>query len=614
MDSNGQGTGSAATGWLARSGRFITRLRRFTGNLLFLLLLAIVVSAMFGRCQSVRLPAEGALLLNPAGAVVELPALADPLQGFLNPQLQVAQVAIGDLVRAVDLAAEDPRINSLLLQLDEIRYLSLTHAELLADAVARFRATGKPAIAYGYVYEQSTYLVASAANAVYLHPLGQVILPGLSSYRLYWKGLLERLGVQVDVFRAGTYKSFVEPYLRQDMSPEVREETRSTLSQLWQRMLARISSQRDLAVGAVDRYTQDFPSAVVATGGDLARAALEAQLVDELLTDDEARVRQADRAGRLAGGDPVATSYERYLAAAGPRTPTTSPYISVLTLEGAIMLSAPGGGAIGAEEVVAQLREIGRDAQAAAVVVRVNSPGGSSFASELIRKELELLQVRGKPVVVSMGPTAASGGYWISATADAIVAEAATITGSIGAFSLFPSARDTLAEYGITSDGVGTTPLSGGLSPVRGLNEPTRDVLQASLSQVYEQFVNLVARGRELPADQVEALASGRIWTGTAAVDNGLADALGGLDVALEQAATLADLEDWGVNYLVPERSARSAFLASLLDMAGIEYPGRQLSAVIEQLGPSLAHLKVMLASDDPRGVFSYCELCPQQH
>jgi protease-4 len=630
MDSNSHGRARAQRGWLARLGGAITWLRHFTGNLLFLLLLLVVLSALLGRCQSVQLPAQGALVIDPAGAVVESPALTDPLQGLLNPQLQVGQVAIEDLVRAIDLGREDSRINLLVLRLDEVSYLSLTHAEQLGDAVARFRASGKRVEAYGYAYEQVPYLVASQANAVYLHPMGQLMLPGLASYRLYWKGLLEKLGLDVEVFRVGTYKSFVEPYLRQDMSEPVREETLGTLTALWDRMLDRISANRDLESVAVRQFAENYVEAISSTGGDLARAALEANLVDELLTEDEARSRLAETAGRLATGDYVATGYEQYLAVAGPRSPATTPYVSVLTLEGPIVLSAPGGGAIGAEEVSEQLRAVARDDNARALVLRVNSPGGSSFASELIRKELELLQVRGKPVVISMGPTAASGGYWISATADEIVAEPTTITGSIGAFSIFPSARSALAEAGVSSDGVATTPLAGGLSPVRGLNDPLRAVLQQSLEQVYEQFANLVARGRQLDPAAVEALAGGRIWTGTQALERGLADHLGGVDLALERAAALAGIEDPGVRYLVPERSARSALIAQLLDMAqtlGVTADpvrGQPLAAALRALAGhpelvgtesglarSVAPLLLLLAEQDPRGVFSYCQTCP---
>lgn len=629
MDSNGHGTAMARRGWLARLGGAITRLRHFVGNLLFVLLLLVVLSALLGRCQSVQLPAQGALVIDPAGAVVESPALPDPIQGFLNPQLQVGQVAIDDLVRAIDLGREDSRINLLVLRLDEVSYLSLTHAEQLADAVARFRAAGKRVEAYGYAYEQVPYLVASQANAVYLHPMGQLMLPGLASYRLYWKGLLDKLDLEVEVFRVGTYKSFVEPYLRQDMSALVREETLGTLTGLWDRMLDRIGANRDLDPAAVRQFADGYVEAIRSTGGDLARAALEANLVDELLTEDEANARLADTAGKRAADGYVGTSYDQYLAVAGPRLPPSAPYVSVLTLEGSIVLSAPGGGAIGAEEVSEQLRAVARDDSARALVLRVNSPGGSSFASELIRKELELLQVRGKPVVVSMGPTAASGGYWISATADEIVAEPTTITGSIGAFSIFPSAQAALAEAGVTSDGVATTPLAGGLSPVRGLNDTLRAVLQQSLEQVYEQFANLVARGRHLDPEVVATLAGGRIWTGTQALERGLADHLGGMELALERAAELASLEDPGVRYLVPERSARSALMAQLLDMAmgfggsSVEASPLSVAGILRalagqsalgaesELARSLAPLMLLLAEQDPRGVFSYCQTCP---
>ncbi len=589
----------------------LTRTRQFAVNGLFLLLLLLLMVTLIGSCEQTRLPAKGALLLDPRGAVVEQPSFRDPLRGLLNPQLAVRETAVSDLLRAIEHAKDDERINMLVLRLDGLQWLSISHAQTLGAAVKRFQDSGKPVVAYGYYFDQVPYLLASYASAVYMHPMGQSILPGYSSVSLYFKELLDKLKIKLHIFRVGAYKSFVEPFERDSMSEAAKQANQETLDDLWQVFFNQVVSNRQLEPAALRRYVHEFPAAVDATNGDLARAALEANLVDELLSEDESRARIAQTAGKSEDGDYIATDFRTYLQAIGPEQPAKSPHIRVLTLEGNIVMTAPSGGAIAADTVSELLRQMNGDNEAAALVVRVDSPGGSSFASELIRKELELIQLAGKPVVISMANTAASGGYWISATADAIVAEPTTITGSIGIFSLIPTFERSLDALGVHADGVGTTPMSRALHPLTGINQAMSQVLQNAIEHGYEQFTNLVARGRGLPLQQVEALAQGRIWTGTRAQQLGLVDELGGLEQAIAKAAELAELKDYGVRHLRAPRSARELLLQELLGSSVFE--PRQ-AATTSPLWGAARHWQTqaqqLLTLTDPNNRFALCELC----
>lgn len=624
MESTNVDSQRRAIGLWSRLGDLIEGFRRFVANALFLLFMLILCALVLGRCQVQGLPAKGALVLNPAGAVVEVPQSQDPIQGFLSPALALGEVAISDLVRAVDAAATDDRIPVLLLRLDELGYVSLTHAEQLGDALLRFRAAGKRVEAYGVSFNQISYLLASHADAVYLHPMGQLLMPGLSAQRLYWRALADRSGVDFNVFRAGEYKSYVEPFLRQDMSAAVREETQGILETVWTRIVDRIAENRQLPPANVRRYGEHFAEALAATNGDAARAALEANLVDELLTLDERQSRFAEHVGRAPNGDALGTAFDHYLASIGPPEQRSGPQVAVLRLEGAIVASAPAGGAIGAEQVIEQLRAAADDSDVRALVVRVNSPGGSSTASELIRQRLELLQITGKPVVVSMGPTAASGGYWISATADEIVAEASTVTGSIGAFSVLPNLAPALSKLAIGYDGVVTSPYSTMFNPLTPLTAEARSVLQQTLEQTYEQFTTLVARGRALSPSEVEPLAGGRIWTGLDARERGLVDSIGGLDAAVERAAALAELDRYGVRDLTRTASASGPLMRLVQRLLQLSAPfgeGTRPSMTAETLaaaladswaphGQALADLALLVQTQPKGHSISYCELC----
>ncbi len=591
----------ASDGLFSRIGRGITRLRNFTFNTLFLLLLLIFVLALLSD-DTPRVPEDSALLVNPRGVVVDERSLTDPLARLLAPEAP-GEIELRALTRALTEAAGDQRIRLAVLDLDET-VLGTGQAAIIGEAIRTFQAAGKEVIAYGAGFGQSQYLLASYADAVYMHPMGQLILPGFGSNRLYFKGLLDKLDVNMHIFRAGKYKEFVEPYTRPDMSDEAREANQDLVDELWTFYAELVMGNRSLEPGIFERFTQSLPEQLGRTG-DLATTAVEHLLVDELLSPDEARTRIANEVGYAKDGGFKRIGFQDYLAAIGPEPASAgAPTVAIITAEGPILMGWQSQGVVAADTVISLIRKARQNEDVRALVLRVNSPGGSAFASELIRQELELLQLAGKPVVVSMSSVAASGGYWISATADRIFAQPTTLTGSIGVFGMLPTFEASLARIGITTDGVGTTPLSGALDPFAGLSPEMATILQLSTERTYEQFVNLVARGREMDPETVDDVAQGRVWTGTKAHSLGLVDELGGLQDAIHQAAELAELSDYRVQRLRPTPSPRELLLSSLEGIrAGSALPRGIRQAIFQ--AESL--LKLL---NDPRHSYALCEIC----
>ncbi len=591
-------------GVLARIGRGLTRLRTFTLNALFVLVLLVLVTALLSD-DVPAVPDDSALLVNPRGVLVEQRSYADPLSRLLAPDAP-REIELSEITEALRLATDDDRIRLAVLDFDELSGLSAGQAAVIGEAVRDFQAAGKEAIAYGAGFGQSEYLLASYADALYMHPMGQLLLPGYGANQLYFKGLLDKIQVNLHIFRAGKYKEFVEPYLRTDMSEEAREANQSLVDELWDFYRSRIVQNRQLDPGLFRRYTQNLPE-TLGEMGDLATAAVEHQLVDELLNLDEVRARIANEVGYGEDGEFRRIGFESYLrASAAGDGPGGDPVIAVLTAEGPIMMGRQSQGVIAADTVSALIRQARQDEDVEAVVVRVSSPGGSAFASEMIRQELELLQLAGKPVVVSMGNVAASGGYWIAATADRILANPTTVTGSIGVFGLFPTFEKSLETVGVTSDGVGTTPLSRAADPFSGLSEDMAAILQLNTEHTYGQFVNLVARGRDMTPEAVDAVAQGRVWTGARAKALGLVDGLGDLEDAVTIAAELAGLETWRTQPLRAMPSPREMLLSSLggieseLQASGI---GR-LWTILEGADDLLKILT------DPKHGYALCEVC----
>lgn len=602
-------TSSHSPGFFGRIGAGITRLRNFVVNTIFLLLLIALTVGLLANCQSVTVPQDSALLVNPKGIIVESATLPDPFGGFLSAGQRVAQVELGALLRAIEEAATDADIRMIVLDLDELAWAAPTHAQRVGQALQKFRDAGKRVVSYGHFYNQAQYHIASFADALYMHPMGQVVLEGFGGFGFYFSELLQNFDVNVHVYRVGEYKSAVEPLLRNDMSEEARMADEALYQNVWQHLLADIAANRLIETAEVQAYADHLGEKLAATQGDMARAALETHLVDELLTSDQANVRVAEEVGYKDSNrmELNAIGFESYLLARNLSEPSLGlarNKIAVVVAQGMIVSSGRGDDIVAADETIDLIRRARQDASVKALVLRVDSPGGSQLASELIRQELELLQVAGKPVVASFGASAASGGYWIAATADQIVAEPATITGSIGIFSVLATFENTLSRYGVYTDGVGTTAITGD-SVFTGVSDAMAQILQARVENGYEQFLNLVARGRDMTLEDVEKVAEGRVWTGEVAQELGLVDQLGGMQTAIDTAAALAGLDKWDTIRLRRPIDPREALLAELFAPQS-QQGGINLN-LPAQLAGTLAQLQRF---DDPRHVYALCESC----
>ena len=605
---------------LGRIGGTITKLRNFVLNTLFICVLVFLVAAILSTCQSVSVPNGGALLINPKGVLVEEQSYPEALQDLL--QSGPRQIDFNDLLTAIERAKIDSDIALIVLDIDELYGLSPARVSRVGAALASFRAAGKKVVSFANYYDQSQYYLASFSDAIYMHPMGQIVLDGFGSSSLYFNELLSNYDVNVHIFRVGDYKSAVEPLIRNDMSEASRQASEVLYNDLWQHMIGQVADNRDLQVHDVDAYAQQLPALVKAAGGDMARAALESNLVDELLTSDQVRVRIADDVGLKPTGDGFnGINYEAYLAAtSSAATGASTDHVAVLVAQGAIMLDGPPGQVASAKELNRLIRQARYNKDIKALVLRVDSPGGSQLASELIRQELELFQLSGRPVVASFGSVAASGGYWIAATANEIVAEATTITGSIGIFSYLTTFEDTLKRYGVHSDGVGSTDNAVSIDLLVGVSDDMAQILQSSVERGYEQFLQLVARGRAKTPEEIDYVAQGRIWSGTAALDLDLVDSIGGLDQAITRAVEIAGLEDYQTIRLRREIDPRQLFLAELMQTFVPGFSADLVSWLVPQVwldnpesifGQAKRGLLQARVFNVPGKLYAYCLNCP---
>ena len=527
--------------------------------IVMLLFFGLLYSALSARPAPVR---DGVLDLNLNGSVVEQPARAQWSDVASGNRL--GEYRLRDLVAALDSAKDDSRVKAVALDLDGFTGGGQTAVGDLADAVRRVRAAGKPVVAYGVGYTDSSYLLASAASEIWLNPLGAVLVTGPGGSNLYYKGLLDKLGVTANVYRVGTYKSAVEPFIRNDMSPAAKENyTALDQAELgdWR---ARIKQSRPKA--NVDLFLANMNGAIAAAGGDMAKAALANGLVDRVgdRRQFEDRLEQlggkADKRDKDTGFARInLSSYVSDVVEKHPRGP-----IGIVTVAGMIVDGKAGPGTAGGDTIASEIEHGIRDG-IKALVVRVDSPGGSVLASERIRQAILEAKSKKIPVVVSMGSVAASGGYWVSTPADFIYAEPSTITGSIGVFGVLPSFQGTLKKLGIGADGVKTTPLSGEPDLFKGPSPEANQLIQSGVNAMYARFLNVVASARHKTPQQVDQIAQGRVWDGGTAHQLGLVDGFGGIDDAVAKAAQLAGLGDErGVRYLEPPVSFRQELIETL--------------------------------------------------
>ncbi|MFL6730535.1 MAG: signal peptide peptidase SppA [Sphingomicrobium sp.] len=564
--------------------------------LIFMLLFfGFLYAALSARPAPVK---DGVLTLALKGSVVEQPArLEFPDIAGGN---RVREYRLRELVAALDQARDDDRVKAVALDLDGFAGGGQTAMSDLADAVRRVRDAHKPVIAYAVGYTNDSYQLASAASEIWLNPLGAVLVSGPGGSNLYFKGLLDKLGVTANVYRVGTYKSAVEPYIRNDMSPEAKENYHA----LGQAVLEswRDSVKRARPKGDVDLFLKDLPAAVNAAGGDMATAALKAGLVDKLgdRRDFEARLAALGGKDDRATGGYRRIKYASYVADKVEAKPTGP--IGIVTIAGMIVDGKAAGGTAGGDSIAEAIEDGIRDKAVKALVVRVDSPGGSVLASERIRQAL--IEAKGKkiPVVVSMGNVAASGGYWVATPADFIYAEPSTITGSIGVFGILPSFQGTLQKLGIGADGVKTTPLAGEPDLLKGPSAEANQLIQTGVESTYRRFLSIVAASRHKSPADVDKIAQGRVWDGGTARQLGLVDGFGGMSDAIAKAAALAKLGDErGVRYLEPAKSFREQFFESLAADSDDTTTSQDAFAIFaarpqQQLGAALGEVRAILS------------------
>lgn len=590
---------------------WLDAVRRTFFNLVFLLLVGIVIALIWRPAP--ELPDSAALVLKPSGALVEQTRLEEPLDLLRPGGARVSQTALHNLIEAVGAARDDARITGLVIETDGLAQSGISKLSELRAAIETFKTSGKPVIARGERLDQGQYYLASVADEVHLSADGFVLLRGLARYSSYFGNALDSLGVKVHVFRVGEYKSFSEPFTRSNMSDADRDSTRDLLEGLWNMFRGDIAASRSIGLGPLDDYIMDYGAALAASGGNAADAALRAGLVDRFSTRDEWRGALRERFGVGDDGEDFrGVGVARYLAAIRAERPAEVDHVAVLVAQGAIVDGTGTPGSVGGDTLARLIREAREDDKVRALVLRIDSPGGSAWASEVIRRELEVTRAAGKPVVASMSSTAASGGYWIAAGADEIWAHPATLTGSIGIFAMFPEFSEPLDRLGVTVDGVATSPLAGAFDPRRPLEPLAAEAMQIAIEHGYRRFLDTVAQGREMTTAEVELIAQGRVWTGEAASKLGLVDRLGALDGAIAAAAERAGLRRYEVVWPEARLSPRDLLLRRLSDMTGVgarEAPPAADSSFDFVLRSLQQDAGGLLHWNDPQHVYAHC-LC----
>lgn len=596
--------------WRVLSG--VSRAISVLVPLIFVGVFIAAFSLSRGDAGPESLPDKAALLIAPVGALVEDAPALNPLAAFLSQDYQQSTV-LQDVITAIRRAAEDDRISAVVLDLENVAGPTTSQTVEVSAAIAEFKSAGKPVIAKADFYSQANYLLAAQADQVFLHPEGGLFLEGFSVYRAYLRTFLERVRVTMHVFRAGDNKSAVEPYLRDDMSDGEREVITRWLTGLWSAYAALAESGRAMAPGSMDAFIATFPEQLGAAGNDLAETLLAAGWVDVLADDAEMDAALIKWVGAEDedGLAPMVSleQYQEDLAMRRSESEQGLPLIAIVPVEGTLVPGDSEDGMAGSDTITEYIESALEAEALAAIVLRVNSPGGSVFASDQIRRKLFEVRERGIPLVVSMGSVAASGGYWIAAEADEIWALPTTITGSIGAFSAFPTIEGVLDYIGVTVDGFGTTALAGAASFERGLSPEMASIVQALSIGAYEDFVQLVANGRGMSREAVEQVADGLVWTGQEAATNGLVDGLGGLEQAVAAAASLAGVEQWRTRRTSVPPSFESLFIEELSRSLtqSVLPKGAWFQALANSFTPVV---KSVSSLRDPAHLYVQCLLC----
>ncbi|MEO7775651.1 MAG: signal peptide peptidase SppA [Steroidobacteraceae bacterium] len=597
--------------------RGLDGLRKFLHLLLLLIFFGFVLGAIRGTIP--HLPAKAALVIRPEGQIVEQLS-SDPVQRAFDEASGQgeSQTLLWDLLDAIRAAAADKRVEAMVLQLDDFDGAGQPTLEEVAVALREFRAAKKKIIAQASSYTQAQYYLAAQADEIYLDPFGAVLIDGYDRYRMYYKGALDKLSIDMHLIRVGAYKSAGEPYMRTDMSAEDKEESLAYLNALWGGYQNAVSKERQLPRASLANYANGYIAQVKAAKGDTAQVALQAGLVTALKAWPDVEQRVVE----LVGADDETHSfhaisysdYTRVLKAEKKLRGDGKQRIGVIVASGEILDGDQPPGTIGGENTAALIREARQDDDVRAVVLRINSPGGSVIASEQIYREVLALKKAGKPVVVSMGDLAASGGYYIAAPADQIIASPMTITGSIGIFAVIPTIDRALGRLGVTVDGVGTTDLSGRLRIDRPLDPASEEFLQVTVQHGYDEFLGHVAAGRSKSREEVHAVAQGRVWIGSEALRLGLVDKLGNYADAVKAAAELANL---GEHYRVERVEPKLTWVQQLAmqiriraaGMAGQVWsaPAQRLNRTLAQFAPLQREVEFWQRMSTSERTFAYC-------
>ncbi|EBS5219777.1 signal peptide peptidase SppA, partial [Salmonella enterica subsp. enterica serovar Enteritidis] len=560
--------------------------------------------------------ARGALLLDISGVIVDKPstnhrlgALGRQLFGASSDRLQ--ENSLFDIVNAIRQAKDDRNITGIVLDLKNFTGADQPSMRYIGKALREFRDSGKPVFAVGENYSQGQYYLASFANKIWLSPQGQVDLHGFATNGLYYKTLLDKLKVSTHVFRVGTYKSAVEPFIRDDMSPAAREADSRWIGELWQNYLHTVSANRQISPQQLFPGAQAIIDGLTSVGGDTAKYALDHKLVDALASSADVEKALTKQFGwSKTENNYRAISYYDYSL----KTPAdTGGTIAVIFANGAIMDGEETPGNVGGDTTASQIRDARLDPKVKAIVLRVNSPGGSVNASEVIRAELAAARAAGKPVVVSMGGMAASGGYWISTPANYIVASPSTLTGSIGIFGVINTVENSLSSIGVHSDGVSTSPLAD-ISMTKALSPEVQQMMQLSIEYGYKRFITLVADARKRTPEQIDKIAQGHVWTGEDAKANGLVDSLGDFDDAVAKAAELAKLKQWHLDYYQDEPTVLDMVMDSMTGSVRAMLPEAIQAMLPAPLVSAANTVKAegdkLAAFNDPQNRYAFCLTC----
>lgn len=605
-------------GFFKWTWRVLNFVREMVLNLffIFLVLVGVGIWMQIGNGSNSEQTARGALLLDISGVIVDKPstnhrlgALGRQLFGASSDRLQ--ENSLFDIVNAIRQAKDDRNITGIVLDLKNFTGADQPSMRYIGKALREFRDSGKPVFAVGENYSQGQYYLASFANKIWLSPQGQVDLHGFATNGLYYKTLLDKLKVSTHVFRVGTYKSAVEPFIRDDMSPAAREADSRWIGELWQNYLHTVSANRQISPQQLFPGAQAIIDGLTSVGGDTAKYELDHKLVDALASSADVEKALTKQFGwSKTENNYRAISYYDYSL----KTPAdTGGTIAVIFANGAIMDGEETPGNVGGDTTASQIRDARLDPKVKAIVLRVNSPGGSVNASEVIRAELAAARAAGKPVVVSMGGMAASGGYWISTPANYIVASPSTLTGSIGIFGVINTVENSLSSIGVHSDGVSTSPLAD-ISMTKALSPEVQQMMQLSIEYGYKRFITLVADARKRTPEQIDKIAQGHVWTGEDAKANGLVDSLGDFDDAVAKAAELAKLKQWHLDYYQDEPTVLDMVMDSMTGSVRAMLPEAIQAMLPAPLVSAANTVKAegdkLAAFNDPQNRYAFCLTC----